>query len=206
MTKILNDENFDKEISSTGKLVLVDFFATWCGPCSTLAPILEKVAEELKEKIILMKANVDETPKASGRFGVEKIPTVILFKDGKPISGFVGLAPEASIKEWVENALNGKDAIKEKTDSEVAPDINAMIERYDNYAKSNGFRLNPEKKEVERVINGLLANEKKWGKKYCPCRRVTGNDADDAKIICPCVYHKDEIEKDGHCFCKLFVK
>jgi ferredoxin-thioredoxin reductase catalytic chain len=81
-----------------------------------------------------------------------------------------------------------------------------MMEQYDNYAKSSGFRLNPDKKIVERVFNGLLANEKKYGKKYCPCRRVSGNEEEDAKKICPCVFHKEEIEKDGHCFCNLFVK
>ena len=99
----LTDENFEKEISSTDKLVLVDFFATWCEPCTMLAPILERVAEELKDKIVLMKANLDDTPKMSGQLGVEKIPTVILFKNGKAVSGFVGLAPEASIKDWIEN-------------------------------------------------------------------------------------------------------
>jgi len=193
MNTILTDENFDKEIASTDKLVLVDFFATWCEPCSMLAPILEKVAEELKEKIILMKANLDEVPKTAGKFGVEKIPTVILFKNGKAISGFVGLAPEANIKEWIKNA-------------DTEPNIDKIIEEYDNYAKSNGFRLNPDKKTVERVVKGLLANEEKYGKKYCPCRRVSGDEQEDSKKICPCVWHKDEIEKDGHCLCNLYVK
>ncbi|MCX6720003.1 MAG: thioredoxin [Candidatus Staskawiczbacteria bacterium] len=194
MTTILTDENFDKEVSNSNKLVIVDFFATWCEPCTMLAPILEKVAEEFKDKVVLMKANVDQTPVNSGKFGVEKIPTVVLFKNGKPISGFVGMAPEASIKDWILNA--------EKTE----PNIDEIAERFDNYAKSNGFRLNPDRKTVERVINGLLANEKKYGKRYCPCRRISGNEEEDSKKICPCAFHKDEIEKDGHCFCNLFVK
>lgn len=193
MTTILTDENFEKEIAGTNKLVLVDFFATWCEPCSMLAPILEKVADELKEKIVLMKANLDQVPIAAGKFGVEKIPTVILFKNGKAISGFVGLAPEANIKEWIKNA-------------DSAPDNNELIEQYDNYAKSNGFRLNPDKKTVERVVKGLLANEEKYGKKYCPCRRISGNEEEDSKKICPCIWHKEEIEKDGHCLCNLYVK
>ncbi len=191
MEIILTDENFDEKINSADKLVLADFFATWCEPCSILTPILDKVAEDLKEKIVLMKINIDDAPKTAGKFSVEKIPTVMLFKNGKPISGFVGLMPELSIKEWIENAM---------------PDINGMIERYDNYAKSNGFRLNPDRKIVEKIINGLLANEKKYGKKYCPCRRVSGNEEEDSKKICPCAFHKDEIEKDGHCFCNLFIK
>lgn len=84
--------------------------------------------------------------------------------------------------------------------------IKEISERYYNYAIAQGFSLNPDKKTTDRVINGLLENEKKHGKKYCPCRRVTGNAEQDAKIICPCVYHKDEIAKDGHCLCNLFVK
>jgi thioredoxin 1 len=204
MATNITDENFEKEIKSTDKLVLVDFFATWCEPCTMLAPILEKVAEDLKEKIVLLKANLDDNQNTAGKFGVEKIPTVILFKNGKPISGFVGMASESSIKSWLENVeKNGSDESKtDKTDS----DVNSIMERYNNYAKSKGFRLNPDKKTVERVIGGLLANEKKYGKKYCPCRRVSGNAEEDAKKICPCAFHKDEIEKDGHCFCNLFVK
>jgi len=77
---------------------------------------------------------------------------------------------------------------------------------YGEYAKNNGFQLNPDKKTVERIISGLLANEKKYGKKYCPCRRVSGNDGEDSRKVCPCFWHKDEIKKDGHCFCRLYVK
>ena len=196
MTAILNDENFEDEIKirSADKLALVDFFTTWCEPCSMLSPILDKIAEDLKEKIILLKVNLDDVPNTAEKYGIEKIPTVILFKNGQPISGFAGLASEASIKEWIENSLKNE------------PDIPAGIERYDNYAKSNGFRLNPDKKTVEKIIKGIFENEKKYGKKYCPCRRVSGNESEDAKIICPCLFHKEEIEKDGHCFCNLFVK
>ena len=202
MTTILTDESFENEIKGhQDKLVLVDFFATWCEPCSMLAPILEKIADEMKEKIVLMKANLDDTPKMAEKFGVEKIPTVVLFKNGEAISGFVGLVPEKSIKEWIENVSN-----KPETGATVEPNSAEMIERYDNYAKSNGFRLNPETKTVERVIKGLLENDKKYGKKYCPCRRISGNTEEDSKKICPCAFHKDEIEKDGHCFCNLFVK
>jgi len=203
MTTILTDENFEREVSGSDKLVLVDFFATWCEPCAILAPILEKVAEDLKDKIILLKANLDDIPKAAGKYGVEKIPTVILFKLGKPVSGFVGLASESAIKEWIKNSTKDKGEEKKETSQQ---DIDDTIERYDNYAKSNGFRLNPDAKTVERVVRGLFENQKKYGKKYCPCRRVSGDEAEDAKKICPCAFHKEEIEKDGHCFCNLFVK
>ena len=205
---ILTDENFEKEINATDKLVLVDFFATWCEPCSMLAPILEKIAGDFKEKVILMKANLDGLPINSQKFGVEKIPTVILFKNGKPISGFVGLAPEENIKQWLENMI--KENNKTDKSPALADDKQKKIEElekeYNEYAKNNGFQLNPDKKSVERVINGLLENEKKYGEKYCPCRRVSGNKEEDAKKICPCFWHKDEIKKDGHCFCNLYVK
>ena len=105
MITISTDEKFEKEINATDKFVLVDFFATWCGPCSVLTPILEKLAEHFEGKIIFMKADVDNIPITSQKFGVEKIPTVILFKNGKPISSFVGLIPENTIKEWLENII-----------------------------------------------------------------------------------------------------
>jgi len=79
-------------------------------------------------------------------------------------------------------------------------------EEYKKYAKKNGIKLNPNEKIVDGIIAGLKRNEEKYGERYCPCRRVTGDKEIDKKIICPCVYHKEEIEKDGYCYCKLFVK
>ncbi|MFH1894819.1 MAG: ferredoxin-thioredoxin reductase catalytic domain-containing protein, partial [Patescibacteria group bacterium] len=76
-----------------------------------------------------------------------------------------------------------------------------LIKKYQEYAKENGFLLNPDRQIVEGVVRGLLAIEKKFGQKYCPCRRVTGDKEEDKKIICPCIYHKEEIAKDGHCYC-----
>jgi len=74
------------------------------------------------------------------------------------------------------------------------------------YAEKNGFQLNPDRKKVERIINGLLENEKKKGKRYCPCRRLSGNQAEDSKKICPCAYLMKEIAQDGICYCGLYVK
>ena len=101
----ITDENFDTEINTTDKFVLVDFFATWCGPCQVLGPMLERIAEHLKENVILVKADVDNFPKTSQKFNIEKIPAVYLFKNGKPINNFVGLIPEKTIKEWLENII-----------------------------------------------------------------------------------------------------
>lgn len=76
----------------------------------------------------------------------------------------------------------------------------------EEYAGKNEFVLNPDEQIVRTIIGGLLRNEDKHGARYCPCRLPSGDREKDKAIICPCVYHKDEIEKDGHCKCRLFVK
>jgi thioredoxin 1 len=100
----LTDENFEKEITSP-KPVLIDFWAEWCSPCQMLGPVLEKVAEEYKEKINFAKVNVDLAPIISQKYQVSQIPTVILFKDGKPASGFIGARPEDFVKSWLDENL-----------------------------------------------------------------------------------------------------
>ena len=101
----LTDENFEKEIQGMDKPILVDFWAQWCMPCSVLGPILEKLAEEYKEKMILAKVDLDAAPLTAQKYRIEQIPTVILFKEGEPISGFVGVRPEPIIKNWLEENL-----------------------------------------------------------------------------------------------------
>jgi len=88
----------------------------------------------------------------------------------------------------------------------MAEKIKKLIKEYEKHAEKNGFRLNPNKKVVEQVIEGLLKNEEKFGKKYCPCRRIQGISEKDKEIICPCVFHKKEIKKQGHCHCLLYVR
>ncbi len=78
--------------------------------------------------------------------------------------------------------------------------VKKLIKEYKNYAEKNGFKLNPNEKAVELLIKGLINNEEKFGKKYCPCRKVHKDET-----VCPCVYHKKEIEEQGHCHCFLFV-
>lgn len=194
----LTDENFEKEIQATDKPVLVDFWASWCQPCFILSPILEKVAEDYKEKLILAKVNLGEAQGVAQKYGIEKIPTVILFKWGKPVSGFIGVRPEPMIKEWLEKS--------QEIINKVMGKIEEIIKNYQDYADKNGFKLNPDRKLVERLIIGMLENEKRYGARYCPCRRVTGNQEEDKQKICPCIWHREEIEKDGYCLCGLFVK
>jgi len=194
----LTDKNFEQEIQKAEIPVLVDFWAEWCMPCSMIGPVLEKLAEEQKEKITLAKVNLDEAPLTAQKYSVDRIPTVILFKWAKPISGFLGARPEQEIKQWLEES--------QKVISEIEEKIEQMLKSFEEYARQNGFRLNPDRKSLEMLAAGLLANEKKYGFKYCPCRRITGDKEEDRLKICPCHWHKEEIEKDGHCFCGLFYK
>lgn len=106
MAIVLTDANFDSEIAKNDKMSLVDFYATWCEPCSMMAPILEKLAEEFSDKIVLMKANIDETPVNSGKYQVDVIPTVVLFKNGNPVGTFTGFNPEPRAREILTQMLN----------------------------------------------------------------------------------------------------
>ncbi len=84
--------------------------------------------------------------------------------------------------------------------------IDSLIKEYEEYARKNGFKLNPNRKVMEGIVKSLLEREEKLGARYCPCRRITGNKEEDKKITCPCYWHLEEIKKDGHCLCGLFVK
>ena len=75
-----------------------------------------------------------------------------------------------------------------------------------DYAKENGWVLNPDNDVLDRVIQGLARNEQKSGHRYCPCRIRSRDDEKDKAIICPCIYHKDEIAKAGHCHCMLYYR
>ncbi len=194
----LTDQNFQEEIKKSDKPVLVDFFATWCGPCAVLGPILEKIAKESNGEFILEKVNVDFFPLTCQKFGINVMPTVVLFKEGNPVSGFTGLISEAAVKEWLQKTL--------ATESNDAAAMANIVKDSEVYAKKAGIKLNPNTKVVENIHKGLLNNEKKYNKRYCPCRRVTGNALEDEKSVCPCFWHLEEIAKDGKCLCGLFVK
>lgn len=105
MPIILTDENFEKEIQRTDKFVLVDFYATWCEPCSMLAPILEKLEKEFEEKIVLLKANVDDNQVSAQKFQVDLIPMVALLKNGKLLDSFTGFRPEPVLREWIQKVI-----------------------------------------------------------------------------------------------------
>jgi thioredoxin len=93
----LTDGNFEQAING-GQVVLVDFWAEWCGPCRRLAPTVDELAGEYDGKIVVGKLNVDENPDVSGRFSIRGIPTLLLFKGGQVVEQVVGLADKAALK------------------------------------------------------------------------------------------------------------
>lgn len=99
---ILNQANFEETINS-GKTVLVDFFATWCGPCKMLAPIFERVAEANADKAVFAKVDIDEVPEMAERFNVQTVPTIIALKGGEIVHQSSGIMNEPALKALVEN-------------------------------------------------------------------------------------------------------
>lgn len=97
---IITEQNFEETLSSD-KPVLVDFFATWCGPCSMLSPVIGEIAEEREGSLVVGTVDVDEQPELAARFGVSSIPTVILFRDGEEAGRFVGYRPKEAVEEML---------------------------------------------------------------------------------------------------------
>jgi len=102
MAHVFNDNNFDEEVLRSDKPVLVDFFAEWCGPCKMLAPVIEELATEMEEKVVVGKVNVDESPNIAGKYGVQSIPTLIVFKKGEEVDRMVGFQSKEALKAKLE--------------------------------------------------------------------------------------------------------
>jgi thioredoxin 1 len=101
----VNDKNFASEVLNADLPVLVDFWATWCGPCRSISPIVEELAKEFTGKVKVTKLNVDESPATPSQYGVRGIPTLILFKSGKIVDQIVGAVPKARLKALIEKGL-----------------------------------------------------------------------------------------------------
>ena len=100
--------NFQEEVISADKLVLVDLYATWCAPCKALAPVLEELADKYADKIKVVKVNVDEEESIAVKFGIASIPTVIFFKNGQTAASLVGLRTSLEIEKMIEKLLQAK--------------------------------------------------------------------------------------------------
>jgi thioredoxin 1 len=104
MTSPITDQDFNDKISSADKMVLVDFWAQWCGPCKQLAPALEDASEDLADKIAVYKIDIDENPESPSRYGVRGIPTILFFKNGKEVDRQIGAIPKSKLYEKIQDA------------------------------------------------------------------------------------------------------
>jgi len=104
-TIAVTDASFDADVLSSDKPVLVDFWADWCGPCKMIAPALEEIADELSDKVRIAKVDIMANTDTASNFGVQSIPLLVLFKDGKPVAQKLGAAPKGQLKQWLESAL-----------------------------------------------------------------------------------------------------
>ncbi len=100
-----SDSTFEADVIGSDLPVLVDFWAPWCGPCRMVAPIVEELAEEYEGKVKFVKLNTDENPQVAGKYGIRSIPTLLVFKGGKPVGQIVGFRPKSDLEKRLQEVL-----------------------------------------------------------------------------------------------------
>ncbi len=98
MAEAVTEQTFEQEVLKSDKPVLVDFWAEWCGPCHAVAPVLERIADERRDELKLVKVNIDEEQGLAEKFGIASIPTMILFRDGQPAAAAMGAQPKGALE------------------------------------------------------------------------------------------------------------
>ena len=101
----VSDSTFESEVLKAAGPVVVDFWAEWCGPCRMIAPALEEIAGSLDGKVKIVKLNVDENPQTAAKYGIQSIPTLMIFKDGQMASRQIGAAPKGKLEQWITTAV-----------------------------------------------------------------------------------------------------
>ena len=101
----ITDENFEELVINSDKLVIVDFWAEWCGPCKAIAPALDEISNEMSDNITVAKINIDENPNIAQEFNIRSIPALMIFKNGKLEAEMMGQVPKSQLEEWIKESI-----------------------------------------------------------------------------------------------------
>ena len=104
-TKTVTDASFETDVLGASQPVLVDFWAEWCGPCKMIAPALEELSDELADQVTIAKMDIMDNPEVPGKMGVQSIPYLVLFRDGRPVADMRGAVPKGQLRAWIEGQL-----------------------------------------------------------------------------------------------------
>ena len=104
-TKAITDESFDTDVIKSNKPTVVDFWAEWCGPCKQIGPALEEISDEMSDKVIIAKHNIDQEPNTPTKYGIRGIPTMLLFKGGELKATKVGASTKSNILDWIKENI-----------------------------------------------------------------------------------------------------